>query len=91
GLCIKGTKKKSFRCINHPIMFGNIVINPGDLILGDDDGLVVVSQDKAAEVIEKAIQHEKKEELIINDLKKGKTTLELLALKKILKENRITL
>jgi len=72
-------------------MFGNIVINPGDLILGDDDGLVVVSQDKAAEVIEKAIQHEKKEELIINDLKKGKTTLELLALKKILKENRITL
>jgi 4-hydroxy-4-methyl-2-oxoglutarate aldolase len=91
GLCIIGTKKKSFHSINHPIEFGNILVNPGDLILGDDDGLVVVSQDKAAEVIEKAMEREKKEKLIIDDLKKGKTTLELLSLNKVLKENRITL
>ena len=59
--------------------------------MGDDDGLVVVSQDKAAEVIEKAIKHEKKEERIIEGLKKGKTTLELISLNEVLKENRITL
>jgi len=80
GLCIKGTKKKSFDSINHPIVFGNVLINPGDLVLGDNDGLVVVSQDKVADILEKSISRKKKEKHIIEDLKKGKTTLELFGL-----------
>ena len=91
GLCIKGTKKEAFYSINHPITLGNVLVNPGDLILGDDDGLVVVSQDKVAEVLKKAIKHEKKEECIIEDLKRGKTTLELLGFDKVLEKNQIFL
>jgi 4-hydroxy-4-methyl-2-oxoglutarate aldolase len=91
GLCIKGTRKKSFDSINHAIVFGNVLVNPGDLILGDDDGLVVVSQDKVAEVLKIAIKHEKKEKRIIEDLKKGKTTLELFGFNKVLEENQIFL
>lgn len=91
GLCIKGTKKKSFDSINHAIVFGNVLINPGDLILGDDDGLVVISQDKVTDILKKAIRHEKKEERIIEDLKKGKTTLELFGFNKVLEENQIFL
>jgi len=91
GLCIKGTKKNAFDSINHAIIFGNVLINPGDLILGDDDGLVVVSQDKVADILEKAIVYEKKEERIIEDLKRGKTTLELLGFDKVLEKNQIFL
>ena len=91
GLCIKGTKKKTFYSINHAIMFGNVLINPGDLILGDDDGLVVINQDKAADILEKAISHEKKEKAIIEDLKKGKTTLELFGFNEVLEKNQIFL
>lgn len=91
GLCIKGTKKEIFYSINHPITFGNVLVNPGDLILGDEDGLVVVGQDKVADILEKAIMHEKKEERIIEDLRRGKTTLELLGFDKVLEKNQIFL
>jgi 4-hydroxy-4-methyl-2-oxoglutarate aldolase len=82
GLCVKGTNKKSFHSINHPITLGTILINPGDLILGDDDGLVVIAQDRVPEVIKMAILRQKKEEWIIENLKNGRTTLELLGLDK---------
>lgn len=91
GLCIKGTNKKSFDSINHPITLGNILIHPGDLILGDDDGLVVVAQEHVSEVIKMAMQRKDKEEWIIENLKKGKTTLELLGLDKVLAEKKIYL
>ena len=83
GLCIKGTSKKSFHSINYPITVGKVLIHPGDLILGDDDGLVVIAHNHVSEVIKMAIQRQEKEEWIIENLKKGKTTLELFGLDKV--------
>jgi len=37
--------------INSPVICGGVIVNPGDLILGDEDGVVVVPQDRAEEVI----------------------------------------
>lgn len=34
-----------------PVVIGNVVVNPGDIIVGDADGLAVVSPDRAAEVL----------------------------------------
>ncbi|MBY9006222.1 MAG: 4-carboxy-4-hydroxy-2-oxoadipate aldolase/oxaloacetate decarboxylase, partial [Candidatus Lokiarchaeota archaeon] len=42
GASIRGTIKSTLGLINYPINFGGTVVNPGDLILGDDDGMVVV-------------------------------------------------
>jgi 4-hydroxy-4-methyl-2-oxoglutarate aldolase len=82
GLCIKGTNKKSFYSINYPIKLGNIPVNPGDLILGDDDGVVVIAQDHVTEVVKKAIEREDKEKRMIRSLKEGKSTLEFLLINK---------
>lgn len=54
GLCIRGTGKGALGTINYPLMFGNQLVNPGDLIVGDDDGLVVVQREFCEEVLEKA-------------------------------------
>jgi len=78
GLCIRGTNKNLFYSINYPIVVGNVLINPGDLILGDEDGVVVIDQDQISEVIERAIEREKKEKLIIEGLNEGKSLRELL-------------
>jgi RraA family protein len=40
--------------INTPISCGGVVVRPGDLILADDSGIVVVPQEIAREVIDKA-------------------------------------
>jgi regulator of RNase E activity RraA len=39
--------------INVPISCGNTVVMPGDLVVGDEDGVVVVPRDDAAEVLER--------------------------------------
>jgi 4-hydroxy-4-methyl-2-oxoglutarate aldolase len=42
GTCMRGTAKGVLGSVNLPILFGEVPIEAGDLILGDDDGLVVI-------------------------------------------------
>lgn len=37
--------------LNVPVICGGVIVNPGDLILGDEDGVVVVPRPRIAEVI----------------------------------------
>jgi len=53
GLCIRGTGKGTLGLVNYPIFFGGQRVEPGDLIAGDDDGLVVVSRQECRDVLEK--------------------------------------
>lgn len=40
--------------VNVPISIGNIAVMPGDIILGDRDGVIVISKNDAADLIDKA-------------------------------------
>jgi 4-hydroxy-4-methyl-2-oxoglutarate aldolase len=40
--------------INHPIRCGGVVVHPGDIVVADDEGIVVVPLARAAEVLKKA-------------------------------------
>jgi 4-hydroxy-4-methyl-2-oxoglutarate aldolase len=41
--------------INHPIRCGGIVVHPGDIVVADEEGIVVVPLARAAEVLKKAV------------------------------------
>ena len=45
------TKRVSGR-VNHPISVGGITVNPGDLVVGDADGVVVIERERVPEMIE---------------------------------------
>lgn len=45
------TKRVSGR-VNHPISIGGITVNPGDLVVGDADGVVVIERERVGEMIE---------------------------------------
>lgn len=62
GVCIRGTTKNTLGLINYPIVFGGTMIEPGDLILGDDDGLVVIKRTECEDVLEKTLKRVKAEE-----------------------------
>lgn len=85
GICIRGTTKNNLGLINHPILFGGVTVNPGDIVVGDDDGLVIVSKDRVEEVYEKTINRIKSEEIKEKALKSGVTSVELNNLEKVLK------
>ncbi|MEM8861298.1 MAG: 4-carboxy-4-hydroxy-2-oxoadipate aldolase/oxaloacetate decarboxylase [Chloroflexota bacterium] len=77
GLCIHGTTKFGKGTINEPIAIGDVPIQAGDIVVGDRDGVVIVPKDRIAEAIEMSAEREAKEEEVRNQLKAGKTSLEI--------------
>jgi 3-hexulose-6-phosphate synthase/6-phospho-3-hexuloisomerase len=65
--------------INIPIQCAGVLVNPGDLVLGDEIGVVVIPLENAASVLEKARAQADKEEKNRSKILEGKTVEELLA------------
>ena len=65
--------------VNVPITCGGVPVNPGDIVLADEIGVVVVPQEEAGEVLERARAQAAKEEETRKRIKEGKTVEELLS------------
>jgi 4-hydroxy-4-methyl-2-oxoglutarate aldolase len=79
GLSVRGTDKQGGGHINVPILIGDITVNPGDLVVGDRDGVVIVPSGEVMVAMEAAQKREAKEDQIKRDLLAGKSTLEIYA------------
>jgi 4-hydroxy-4-methyl-2-oxoglutarate aldolase len=87
GLSIKGTGKNQPGKVNMPITIGDVVIHPGDIIVGDRDGLVVVAQGEVDMAIASSIAREEKEVKQRQAIEAGTSnTVELLNLGETLKK-----
>lgn len=84
GVCIRGTSKNpdGFGRLGEPIVLGNVLIHTGDLIVGDADGVMAISEAKAETVIQKAKERDMEEVQIIERLKNGESTIDIYSLPK---------
>lgn len=72
-----------------PKSCGGVVVNPGDLILIDMDGIVVIPKNKIKETLEKSYLQIKKEKEWKTKIDKGEIFYEILGLdKKIIRGSK---
>ena len=85
GLSIKGTGKHQPGCLNVTVTIGDVSIDPGDIIVGDQDGVVVVRRHEVDAVLLKSRQREEKEARFRQQIRDGATTVDLLGLEETLR------
>jgi 4-hydroxy-4-methyl-2-oxoglutarate aldolase len=90
SVCIKGTVKETLGQINGPIVMGDEIIRPGDVIRGDADGCVMVRREDAAEVARKSAEREEAEAGYIAAYKSGRTIIDVCNLEAVLKAKGLT-
>jgi len=77
GVCARSAQKHTPGSINVPVQVGGLVVNPGDIVIGDDDGVAVVPLSIAEEVLAKARARMDMEYQQARDIKDGKKPLEI--------------
>lgn len=72
GLNPNGPSKSVPGRLNHPISIGGVTVKPGDLVVGDGDGVTVIERDKAAAMLPLAAEKLAAETKRIADIKSRK-------------------
>lgn len=90
GLSIKGTAKNQPGRVNVPVSIGDVLIHPGDIIVGDRDGLAVVPQGEVESVIAASLAREEKEAKQREAIAQGSFTSDLLGLTDTLRRLGLT-
>ena len=77
AISAKGTVKATLGAVNIPLVCAGINVVPGDAVIADDDGVVVVRNKDAAEVVAKAEKRHADEDGKRKQLASGKLGLDM--------------
>jgi len=86
AISARGTVKATLGSVNVPVVVAGLQVRPGDVVVADDDGVVVVDRIQAAEIVRLGEEREKKEAATRVRLQKGELGLDIYGMRKPLEE-----
>ena len=80
GTALRGTEKTARGIVNGAITCAGTPVWPADLVVADESGIVVMRPEEAQQILIKAEERGRKESVLMNELRGGRTTMDLLGL-----------
>ena len=77
----QGTEKRTPGSVNVPIVVGGVAVRPGDIVVADDDGVVVVGREQAGKALAAALARIDKEAVTRARLEAGELGLDFYGLR----------
>lgn len=77
GIAVFHTVKHEKGQVQIPLQLGGVLIAPGDIIVGDGDGVLALPREAFERVVDRAVEREERERLLMDRLRHGETTMDL--------------
>jgi 4-hydroxy-4-methyl-2-oxoglutarate aldolase len=81
-----GTLKANPGSVNMPVVCAGVTVDPGDVVVADDDGVAIVERERAAEVLDAARLRLEREEEVRARLAAGELGIDLYGLRQRLED-----